>query len=107
MTLKKRPTDKCMTQVAMDKANNRRFGLVVGARPLEIATPEFTVRSIQQSTPVVSMTNTMTVSLRANYHLRWGSSITIFALSGSTTASTAALAISPSDENGRLPTTAG
>jgi hypothetical protein len=51
-----------------------------------VVVPSFTMKSIQQSTPASSATNTLTVSLTADFDLAAGSTVTITGLTGSQTA---------------------
>ncbi len=61
------------------------YGVANGTDPLLVAVPTFSVKSIQQSTPVSGATNTLTLMLTANYDLAAGSTVTIMGLTGSQT----------------------
>jgi hypothetical protein len=91
-------------KVAMDKPSSRNFGVLVGFRPLEVVTPSFTVKHIRQSSPVINQRNTLSVSLRPNYFMRPGSSLTLYGLTGASTPSNDNLPIQP--DNSRFPTLA-
>ena len=94
-----------IAQVAMSKASGTVYGVTSSREPLMVVTPEWTIKSIQQSTPVATKNNIISVSLRSNYNLKSGSTITMTGLTGSQTASSSVLAIIPSPNDGRLPTT--
>ena len=66
-------------------------GVANGAHPLEVLVPAFSVKYIEQSSPVAGANNTMTVTLTANYNLGSGSTVTITGLTGSQTTSTSSL----------------
>ena len=65
--------------------------------------PEFLIKSIQQSTPVSSAINTLTITLIANYNLASRSRVTISGLTGSMTSDSASLPVSST--SGSLGTT--
>jgi hypothetical protein len=69
----------------MTKRGALLYGVANGSDPLTVVVPAFSVKSIQQSTPVPSATNTMTVTLTASYNLADGSTVTITGLTGSQT----------------------
>ena len=77
----------------MTKPGALLYGVANGSDPLTVAMPVFSVKSIQQSTPVPSATNTMTVTLTASYSLAFGSTVTITGLTGSQTPDSASLAV--------------
>jgi hypothetical protein len=58
-----------ISAAAMTQPNSALLGVTDGANPLLIVVPTFSVKSIQQSTPVASMANTMTVTVTANVNL--------------------------------------
>jgi hypothetical protein len=68
-----------------------------GADPLKTVVPSFSLKSIRQSTPVSSATNTLTVSLTADFDLAAGSTVTITGLTGSQTADGASLTVSSTE----------
>jgi uncharacterized iron-regulated membrane protein len=78
------------------------LGVAKGADPLTVVVPSFSLKSIQQSTPKSGATNTMTVSLTADFDLAAGSTVTITGLTGSQTADSASLPVTSTD--GRLGT---
>jgi ABC-type xylose transport system permease subunit len=67
---------------AMTQPNSALLGVINGANPLIIVVPTFSVKSIQQSTPVAGAANTMTVTLTANVNLEPTSVVTITGLTG-------------------------
>jgi hypothetical protein len=69
----------------MDKPGTDLYGVTDGADPLTVVVPSFTVKSIGQSTPASGATNTLTVSLTADFDLPAGSTVTITGLTGSQT----------------------
>jgi trimeric autotransporter adhesin len=79
---------------AMTKPGTDLYGVDDGADPLTVVVPSFSLKSIQQSTPVSGATNTLTVSLTANFNLATGSTVTITGLTGSQTADSASLPVS-------------
>ena len=89
----------------MTKPGGDKYGITNGEHPLLVVVPTFSTKSIVQSTPVSGQTNTLTVTLTANYELTAGSStkVTITELTGSTTATSASLAVTTCD--GKLGTT--
>jgi len=70
------------------------FGVVNGYKPLELFVPSFSTSSIEQSNPFSGASNTLTLSLMANYELVDGSTITIVGLTGSQTSSSASFIVS-------------
>jgi hypothetical protein len=80
----------------MTKPGTALYGVANGYDPLKVEVPAFSVKSIQQSTPVSGAANTMTVTLTANYNLATGSTVTITGLTGSQTADSAGLAVTSS-----------
>jgi hypothetical protein len=79
---------------AMEKPGSALYGVANGADPLLLVVPSFTLRSIRQSTPGSGATNTLTVSLTANFDLPAGSWVTITGLTGSPIADRASLPVS-------------
>jgi hypothetical protein len=77
----------------MIKPGTPLYGVTNGADPLRVEVPEFSVRSIRQSTPVPGTTNTVYVTLTANYDLGSQSTITMTGLTGSQTQDTGMLDI--------------
>ena len=69
------------------------YGVVNGYIPLQVLSPAFTLKSIEQSTFFAGASNTITVALRTNYRLASGSTVTITGLTGSQTASSLSLPI--------------
>jgi hypothetical protein len=65
-----------------------------GADPLTVVVPSFSLKSIRQSTPGSGATNTLTVSLTADFDLAAGSMVTITGLTGSQTANSASFTVS-------------
>ena len=82
-----------IASATMTKPGTALYGVANGANPLEVLVPSFGVKSIEQSTPVSGATNTLTVTLTANYHLKAGSTVTILGLTGSQTADNGALTV--------------
>ena len=78
---------------SMTTPNSDLIGVTNGAKPLLIVVPTFSVKSIQQSTPVPGATNAMTVMLTANVNLQTGSTVTITGLTSTQTADSASLAV--------------
>ena len=78
---------------AMSSTGATLLGVANGADPLLVVVPAFDVKSIQQSTPMAGLPNTITVTLTANCNLADGSTVTVTGLTGSQTAD--ALAASP------------
>ena len=74
-----------IAQAAMTKPGTTLYGVANGADPLTVEVPAFSVKSIQQNTPLSGSTNTITVTLTANIDLADGSSVTILGLTGSQT----------------------
>ena len=93
-----------IASAAMIKPGTTVFGVADGANPLEVVVPTFSIKTIQQSTPVPSRNNTITVTLKANYDLPDTSTVTIKGLTGSITDDSANLNITSTDN--RLGTTA-
>jgi len=93
--------DSLIDHTSSQKRNNLRklervlfvIGLVSNIVAVRAQTPQFTVRSIRQSTPVSGAPNTLTVSLTANIDLATGSEVTIRGLTGSRTANSASLPV--------------
>ena len=73
---------------AMTLPSTPLYGVSDGANPLLSAVPAFTTRSIQQSSTSPGASNSITVTLMANYHLATGSTVTITGLTGSQTSQT-------------------
>ena len=86
-----------IAQVAMVKPNSTIFGVAGGANPLEVLVPAFSVKTIRQSTPVSGQTNTLTVTLTANYDLTDGSTVTISGLTGTQTSDDGSLSVTSSN----------
>jgi len=82
-----------ITSTAMSKPGTALFGVTNGADPLMVVFPSFSIKSIEQSTPVSSAINKLTVTLTVNYDLKSGSTVTILGLTGSQTADNTALAV--------------
>ena len=82
-----------IASATMTKPGTALYGVANGANPLEVLVPSFGVKSIEQSTPVSGATNTLTVTLTANYHLKAGSTVTISGLMGSQTADNGSLTV--------------
>ena len=93
-----------IASAAMIKPGTTVFGVADGANPLEVVVPTFSIKTIQQGTPVSSRNNTITVTLKANYDLPDTSTVTISGLTGSITDDSASLNITSTDN--RLGTTA-
>ena len=87
----------------MDQPDSDLFGVSNGANPLEVLVPALSVKSIRQSTPGSGESNTLTVTLTANYHLAGGSTVTISGLTGSQTSDNTSLSVTSS--NGDLGST--
>jgi len=68
------------------------------ADPLTVEVASFSLKSIRQSTPVSGATNTLTVSLTADFDLAAGSKVTITGLTGSQTADSASLTVSSTSD---------
>jgi hypothetical protein len=83
-----------IASAAMTKPGTALHGVAHGADPLTVEVPSFSPKSIQQSTPMLGATNTLTVSLTANFNLATGSTVTITGLTGSQTADSASLTVS-------------
>ena len=86
-----------IASAAMIKPGTTVFGVADGANPLEVVVPTFSIKTIQQSTPVPSRNNTITVTLKANYDLPDTSTVTIKGLTGSITDDSASLNITSTD----------
>ena len=69
-----------IASTAMNKPGTSIFGVSNGADPLTVVVPAFSTKTIQQSTPVAGLVNTVSVTLVSNYNLATGSSVTIFGL---------------------------
>jgi len=82
-----------IASAAMTSPADALYGVASGLKPLEVLVPSFGVKSIEQSTPVSGATNTLTVTLTANYELKAGSTVTILGLTGSQTADNGALTV--------------
>ena len=82
-----------IASAAMVKPGAARYGVPNGADPLKVVVPSFTVKSIRQSTPGSGTDNTLTVSLKADFDLPVGSTVTIMGLTESQTADSASLAV--------------
>jgi trimeric autotransporter adhesin len=91
-----------IASAAMTKPGTALYGVANGADPLTVVVPSFSLKSIQQSTPASGATNTLTVSLTADFDLATGSTVTITGLTGSQTADSASLTVTSTD--GRLGT---
>jgi hypothetical protein len=72
-----------VVSTAMVKKGQELFGVANGSNPLEVLVPVFEVKTIEQSTPLAAVINTITVSLKANCDLLPGSTVTIHGLTGS------------------------
>jgi hypothetical protein len=72
-----------VVSTAMVKKGQELFGVANGSNPLEVLVPVFEVKTIEQSTPLAAVINTITVSLKANCDLLPGSTVTIHELTGS------------------------
>jgi hypothetical protein len=83
-----------IASAAMAKPGTALYGVPNGADPLTVVVPSLSLKSIQQSTPVSGATNTLTVSLTANFNLATGSTVTITGLTQSQTADSASLTVS-------------
>jgi hypothetical protein len=83
-----------IASAAMTKPGTALYGVANGADPLTVVVPSFSLKSIQQSTPVSGATNTLTVSLTANFNLAAGSTVTITGLTESQTANSGNLTVS-------------
>ena len=70
-------------QSVMTKPGSLLYGVANGTDPLLVTVPTFSVKTIQQSTPVPDATNTMTLTLTADVDLPTGSTVTIAGLTGS------------------------
>ena len=79
--------------VAMTKPSTPLFGVANGSAPLTVAVPNFTVKSIRQSTSAPGAVNGITITLVANYNLGDGSTVTISGLEGSQTTNEASLPV--------------
>lgn len=79
--------------VALDKSTDTLYGVSLGSEPLNVVVPSFSLKYIQQSTSAPGATNTLTVSLTADFDLPAGSTVTITGLTGSQTANSASLAV--------------
>jgi hypothetical protein len=77
-----------IASAAMTSPADALYGVASGLKPLEVLVPAFTVQSIEQSTPFVGASNTLTVTLASNYDLADGSMVTISGLAGSQTEDT-------------------
>ena len=76
----------------MTTPNSDLIGVTNGANPLLTVVPTFSVKSIQQSTPVSGApANTMTVKLNANCNLEEGSTVAITVLTGAVATGTITL----------------
>jgi hypothetical protein len=82
-----------ITASTMIKPETDLYGIPNGANPLEVVMPQFSVKSIEQSTPVSGASNMLSVTLMCNYDLASGSTVTITGLTGSQTEDTDSLAI--------------
>ena len=78
---------------ALTKPNSELFGVSNGTNPLEVVVPVFSAKGIGQSTPGSGETNTITVTLTANYNLDDTSTVTISGLTGSQTLDSTSLAV--------------
>jgi hypothetical protein len=77
----------------MTKLGTDLYGVTDGADPLVVVVPSFSLKWIRQSTQVPGATNTLTVSLTANFNLAAGSTVTITGLTGSQTATSSILPV--------------
>ena len=68
------------------------YGVIDGQRPMNVIVPSFSLKTIEQSTPVADTQVTLSVTLTANCNFPAGSTVTIHGLTGSQT-STASLAV--------------
>ena len=84
-----------IASAAMTSPTTALYGVANGFNPLEVLVPVFSTKSIQQSTPMAGLPNTMTMTLTANLALLSGSTLTISGLIGSQTVNTSSLAVTP------------
>ena len=82
-----------IASVALAKSTGTLYGVSLGSEPLKVVVPSFSLKYIQQSTSTPGATNTLTVSLTADFQLPAGSTVTITGLTGSQTANSASLAV--------------
>ena len=97
--------DDGVTSSAMDKPGTDLIGVTGGLDPLKTVVPTFTTKSIQQSSPLNGVLNTLTVTLVTDVDLAATSTVTIAGLTGTQTADAASLAITSTED--LLGTTAG
>ena len=99
-------TNDCtITSSAMDKPGTDLIGVTGGLDPLKTVVPTFTTKSIQQSSPLNGVLNTLTITLVTDVDLAATSTVTIAGLTGTQTADAASLAITSTSS--LLGTTAG
>jgi len=87
---------------AMSKPGGAKYGVVNGEHPLTVAVPAWSTKSIAQGTPVPDQNNLLTVTLRANYDLIAGSTVTISGLANTQTATESSLTIFSSGKFGSV-----
>ena len=80
-----------LVSVLADRNQAELLGVANGSSPLLVFRPSFELSSIEQSTPLANVVNTITVSIKANCDMLPGSNITIFGLTGSQSVDTSSL----------------
>jgi hypothetical protein len=92
-TIEAGTSDASIAAVAMDKSGSALYGVTAGLDPMTVVQPVFSIKSIQQSTPVAGTLNTITVTVTANYNLEDDSTVTIAGLTVSQTAGSSSLPV--------------
>ena len=85
-----------ISAAAMTKPATSITAWANGADPFHVVEPLFTTKAMAQSTPVWGVANTLTATLVADFQLLSGSTITLSGLRGTTTSSTASMAVTTS-----------
>ena len=74
-----------MVASATMKKGQELLGVPNGTDPLEVLVPAFDIKTIEQSTPLAAVVNTITVTLKANCDLLPGSTVTLSDMTGAST----------------------
>ena len=89
--------DYSFLSVDLDSATGNLLSVTNGASPLLLVVPAFDVYDVGQSMPLVSASNTITVTLEGNVDFPATSTITLSGLAGTQTADDAALVVGGAD----------
>jgi len=89
-------------QTAMTKAAGTVYGAEDGKSPLRVLIPAFLFKTMRQTNPLTNASNTLSISIRANYDFGNGSTITLVGLKQTQTSSSHVPIISTSNALGEI-----